>query len=140
MEEIWKDIGIKKYQVSNLGNVKGADGIRLLKPRIKKCGYLEVVIQNDGIKKYKTIHSLVMETFVGERPEGMDIDHINRIKNDNCLGNLRYCSRSENLQNRDDWDKNELHGKEWYNNYQQKYRLINKEKHKAYMKIYNKIK
>lgn len=127
MEEIWKPIGIKKYEVSNLGNVKGADGIRILKPRIKNNGYHEVVIQNNGNKKYKTIHSLVMEAFIGERPFGMDIDHINRNKNDNYLENLRYCSRSNNLKNRDDWDKNELHGKEWYDNYQKNYRLKKKQ-------------
>jgi hypothetical protein len=98
MEEIWKEIGIKKYAVSNLGNVRGQDGIRLLKPATNDHGYKYVTICNDGEKK-KSVHILVMEAFVGERPDGYDIDHINRVRDDNRLENLRYCSRSENNLN-----------------------------------------
>jgi hypothetical protein len=102
MEEVWKDIGIKKYAVSNMGNVRGADGIRLLSYNIIKDGYRFVTIYNDAIRKGRTIHSLVMEAFVGERPNGYEIDHINRIRDDNRLENLRYCSKSENMLNRCD--------------------------------------
>lgn len=97
-QEIWKDIGIKKYAVSNLGNVRGSDGIRLLKPKTDN-GYRFVTMYKDGIRKHRTIHSLVMEAFVGERPNGYEIDHINRMRDDNRLNNLRYCTRSENNLN-----------------------------------------
>lgn len=100
MEEVWKDIGINKYAVSNMGNVRGADGIRLLKPGCNEKGYKHVVICNNGILKNKKIHHLVMEAFVGERPIGYDTDHINRIKGDNRLENLRYCSKHDNMLNR----------------------------------------
>jgi hypothetical protein len=99
MEEIWKDIGIKKYAVSNMGNVRGADGIRLLKSGCNEKGYKHVVICKDGIQKNKKIHHLVMEAFVGERPIGYDTDHINRIRGDNRLENLRYCSKRDNMLN-----------------------------------------
>ena len=99
MEEIWKDIGIKKYAISNMGNVRGQDGIRLLKPLYYTNGYMYVNIYNDGIMKHKMVHHLVMETFVGERPIGYETDHINRIKNDNRLENLRYCSKHDNMLN-----------------------------------------
>lgn len=99
MEEIWKDIGIKKYAVSNMGNVRGQDGVRLLKPLYYKNGYMYVNIYNDCICKHKMIYHLVMEAFVGERPIGYETDHINRIKNDNRLENLHYCSKSENMLN-----------------------------------------
>lgn len=99
MEEIWKPIGIKNYAVSNLGNVKGQDGIRLLKPYKNPNGYMVINIYNNGIIKMKTIHSLIMLAFIGERPDGIDVDHINRIRDDNRLENLRYCSRSENNLN-----------------------------------------
>ena len=99
MEEIWKDIGIKKYAVSNMGNVRGQDGIRLLKPYITTKGYTQVCIYNDTIKIKKNVHILVMEAFVGERPNGYEIDHINRMRDDNRLNNLRYCTRSENNLN-----------------------------------------
>lgn len=98
MEEVWKDIGIKNYAVSNMGNVRGADGIRLLKPCYKK-GYIFINISHNGISKPKLVHQLVMETFIGERPVGYETDHINRIRDDNRLENLRYCSSRENSLN-----------------------------------------
>lgn len=50
------------------------------------------------------IHELVAETFIGKRPTGMVIDHINRNKQDNHVRNLRYCTRLENAHNSDKYD------------------------------------
>jgi len=157
MEEIWKDIGIKKYAVSNMGNVRGADGITLMKP-LDQNGYKRVGIYNDGILKYRRVHHLVMEAFVGERPIGYDTDHINRIKNDNRLENLRYCSKSENMLNRcntrtdieetDPLLRKKIIQTEWKKKYyednkekvkekvKQNYE-DNKERYKEYQKLYN---
>ena len=62
-------------------------------------GYDCVALCKNGKHRTHTVHKLVMETFVGERPEHMDIDHINGIKSDNNVDNLRYCTRSENMKN-----------------------------------------
>ena len=45
------------------------------------------------------VHKLVMYYFHGARPAGLHIDHINRIKTDNRISNLRYCTVSENMIN-----------------------------------------
>ena len=45
------------------------------------------------------IHRIVWETFNGEIPKGFQIDHINTIRNDNRLINLRCVTTSENLNN-----------------------------------------
>jgi hypothetical protein len=137
-EEIWKDIGIQKYAISNIGNIKGADGIRLLKPYYNRKGYINIDLYNNGIRKHKKIHQLVLEAFVGPRPNGFDIDHINRIRDDNRLENLRYCSKSENNLNRCDTKPNitetdpvlraKIVAKQW--------RQENKEKISEYNKIY----
>ncbi len=37
--------------------------------------------------------------FNGEIPAGYEIDHINSIRNDNRIENLRLAKRSENMQN-----------------------------------------
>jgi hypothetical protein len=121
MDEIWKPIGIANYAVSNLGTVKGKNGIRILKPATNHHGYKYVVICDDNIKKHRFIHHLVIEAFVGERPLGFVTDHINRIRDDNRLENLRYCTHLENSINSKRYDKtNELHGEERYKLYRKR--------------------
>lgn len=45
------------------------------------------------------VHRMVYETFNGEIPQGYEIDHINTIKSDNRLKNLRCVTRSQNMLN-----------------------------------------
>jgi hypothetical protein len=71
--------------------------INELKPRPLK-GYLCLYLYRDGIRKRRYVHQLVMETFVGPRPAGMETCHNNGIKNDNRLANLRYDTHSANLE------------------------------------------
>jgi len=47
----------------------------------------------------KLQHRIVWETFNGDIPTGYEIDHINTIKTDNKLENLRVCTKSENMLN-----------------------------------------
>ena len=53
-----------------------------------QCGY-------QGKTRY--IHRLVWEKFVGQIPEGFEIDHKNNQKDDNRLSNLQLLSRSDNI-------------------------------------------
>lgn len=89
-----------------LGVSVSSDG-RVLLPRgwswghaSGKKAYLYVSIGG----RHHTVHSLVCETFIGPRPEGMDIDHVDRNPKNNDLDNLRYVSRSDNLRNCDRCD------------------------------------
>lgn len=43
------------------------------------------------------IHTIVAKAFLGERPEGLVIDHIDTIKTNNRPSNLHYVTRFENL-------------------------------------------
>lgn len=45
------------------------------------------------------VHRLVWETFVGEIPQGLTIDHINTVRDDNRIGNLRCITQKENNNN-----------------------------------------
>lgn len=47
------------------------------------------------------IHSVVAECWLGERPDGYEIDHIDRNSLNNDYRNLRYVTKSEQMKNRD---------------------------------------
>lgn len=111
--EIWKSVkGYEVfYEVSNLGNVrsldrkctfKGTVSIRkgcLLKKRIDKDGYCNFILCKDGkIKSFKA-HRLVAEAFIPNEDNKPQIDHINTIRTDNRVENLRWVTPLENSNN-----------------------------------------
>lgn len=42
------------------------------------------------------VHVLVAESFIGPKPPGIDVNHKDGNKQNNCLSNLEYLTRSEN--------------------------------------------
>ena len=103
IEWIVELVDFPDYFISNYGRIfseyKKEKRIEL-KPFYDKDGYLLIGIYKEGKKYTKKIHRLVCETFL-ERVEGKNqVDHINRIKTDNKLENLRWCNRRENNINK----------------------------------------
>lgn len=68
-----------------------------VKPSVNNCGYEFICYAAHSIVY---VHKLVYETFKGEIPEGLEIDHIDRNKLNNNPDNLRVVTRSENIKNR----------------------------------------
>ena len=66
---------------------------------IDKIGYIYSMSKKTKKRIRISFHRMIFEYFNGTIPEKMEIDHINRIKIDNRIENLRLCTRSENLKN-----------------------------------------
>lgn len=64
----------------------------MLKPHENNGGYCIT----SWLGKCRLVHRVVVETFVGEIPSDMNVDHLNGVKNDNRLENLEVVTRSEN--------------------------------------------
>lgn len=58
--------------------------------------YRRVSLSFEGLTKTRTVHGLVAAAFLGERPDGMDICHINGDYTDNRAANLRYDTHANN--------------------------------------------
>jgi HNH endonuclease/NUMOD4 motif-containing protein len=106
--EEWRPVPLPElsaYQVSNLGRVK-ADGS--LNKRIRRSGVRRLgnsngwrVVYLIGDRPYLvdrpwSVHILVAAAFLGPRPEGMHVDHVNGVRGDNRVENLEYVTPAEN--------------------------------------------
>jgi len=113
-EELWKDIkGYEgRYQVSNQGRVRSLNRIitncrgrkqvvkeKILKPENVFDGYERVSLSRNGKRTHYRVATLVFEAFNGSIPKGLEIDHINGIRTDNHLDNLRAVSHRDNCWN-----------------------------------------
>lgn len=93
--------GFTGYYVDKSGRVYSSKSgkIRQMKTRYSRCGY-EVVALSMGkrkLYKYPTVHTLVLTTWVGPRPdENHNCNHKNGDKADNRLANLEWVTRAEN--------------------------------------------
>ena len=81
--------GLFRWAVAGRGIIKGAlAGSDIVE------GYRQVRL---GFKTHRA-HRLAWFLFYGVWPIG-EIDHINGVRDDNRICNLRECNRSENMQN-----------------------------------------
>lgn len=74
------------------------DKLILCKLSTDKDGYLTLMVSKPKRTPIK-VHRLVYETFNGEISKGLQIDHINTIKDDNRIENLKLCTPKENSNN-----------------------------------------
>ncbi len=104
-KEIWKTAVVdgvenSRYKVSSFGRIICLKWHRTGKPRLCKLsvdcyGYLQVGID----RVMKKVHRLVAEAFI-PNPEGKPcIDHINTVRTDNRVENLRWATLLENNSN-----------------------------------------
>jgi hypothetical protein len=106
--EIWRAVvGHEgRYEISDLGRVRS---LLQRQPRIlaqsakrHRRGCLSVELRADGSKRvHRLVHQLVLEAFVGPRPEGHGGAHDDGDPTNNRLPNLAWKTQLENMEDRD---------------------------------------
>lgn len=91
------------YYVDAHGEVYNHRGRRMAQ-QVTEKGYCRTHLQINGESKSKSVHSLVAEVFIGPRPKGLQIRHLDGNKTNNCFDNIVYGTAVQN-----EADK-ELHG------------------------------
>lgn len=92
------------YEVSSDGRVRGLPRSchvrsvpgKELKLSVNKGGYHVARLCKDGKLTSRTVHSLVLEAFVGPRPEGAVARHLDGDRLNNSPDNLAWGTISEN--------------------------------------------
>lgn len=90
--------------MSDHGRVRSVDrwnGTRTLKGQLLAAhpdtsGHFQIRLSKYGKRKTFRVHALVALAFIGPRPEGYDTCHADGDKQNNCISNLRYDTKTSN--------------------------------------------
>ena len=105
-KEIWKSVvGFEnRYEVSDLGRVRNIKTNYILKPKINKyrgCYQFYSLYGDDKKMHSYSTHKLVLNSFVGKRPDNMQCCHNDGNPLNNELSNLRWDTLRNNIQDRE---------------------------------------
>ena len=99
-QEIWKIIeDYPMYEVSNLGKVRKISSGKVLKQCLDSKGYPSVNINIGKRTVLKVVHRFVATAFIDNPDNKEEVDHINTIRTDDRVENLRWVTHKENMNN-----------------------------------------
>lgn len=100
MIEEWRDIKDYegKYQISNYGRLKNSQNY-ILSPFYDKEGYQRIYLWKNGKRKSWLVHRLVANTFIKKPYNKNFVDHIDTIRDNNIVSNLKWVNYLENANN-----------------------------------------
>ena len=84
-----------RRQHSKNGNLVEKYGVHRLLGSVDKYGYITYRMTVDGIKKHLKAHRIMLNAWVGEKPD-MSVNHMDGNKKNNALENLEWCTVAEN--------------------------------------------
>lgn len=90
--------GYENYLIYPDGRVYSKKNDKFLKPG-NRHGYYHITLCKDGKPKTHFIHRLMGKHYIPNPNNKPVIDHINRIRNDNRIENLRWATVKENIDN-----------------------------------------
>ena len=111
-EEEWRDIRDYEglYMISSYGRVKSLgrwvnyknkgkkwQKEKILKPLVKKGGYLHVGLHKNGKIKNYLVHRLVAEAFIQNPNNYPQVNHKDENPSNNFVNNLEFCTAKYNV-------------------------------------------
>lgn len=82
--------------ILRIATQSGRLSMRPLHPAHADTGHASVRPCRNGESHKRYVHHLVLETWVGPRPDGHEADHLNFTPNDNRTNNLEWVTPKEN--------------------------------------------
>lgn len=73
---------------------------KFLKPKLNRGGYEVVVLMRNGVRHNRCVHQLILDTYKGFRPEGMEACHNDGNQRNNYVTNLRWDTHESNVLDR----------------------------------------
>lgn len=100
IEETWRPVPERPYEVSSWGRVRRVGSARNLQPGVTS-GYQHVCLSLGGVTENRRVHKLVAAAFIGPPPfEGAEVAHTDGDALNCRVGNLRWASKVENQADR----------------------------------------
>lgn len=102
LEEYRKVKDYENYEISNFGNIRNCKTNTIKKPSLNEKGYLIINLYKKNKQKIFKISRLVAFAFIpNDDITKIEIDHIDRIRTNNNVDNLRWATRKEQMLNQD---------------------------------------
>ncbi|ANY28833.1 HNH endonuclease [Lactococcus phage 4R15L] len=97
VETFVKIEGFENYEVSNLGKIRNIKSGKILKPILRRDGYLTHNLYGHNKQKHLLLHRILATAFIDNPEEKPCVNHIDENKLNNDLSNLEWCTVRENL-------------------------------------------
>lgn len=96
MKRFKQVFGFPSYYINLKGFIWSSKSYKYLRPCIR-YGYLRIELSHNNKPYHKFLHRLLLETFIGPCPQGMESCHNSGNKLDNRLKNLRWDTHKDNI-------------------------------------------